>query len=239
MPLVLKWMTERWGVRYKVPVGFVNWYAVMPDWVFYLLAFGLPLLAAVLGGLWVARYGVRGAAAAGILVFAVAGILAFTEPTLDRLHKRAGGVENTVCRFNLRQLALIHLMYTYDYDGRLPRAEDWHRSLEPYLPRRTTSRLLCPADDRPGSETGGELQTSYAMAEPLSGALVDEIDEPAAIPLLFDGTVPHGRHETAAFRHPKLWLMVIPGEPGLNVAYADRHVAWVSAREWEALSPAP
>jgi len=133
--------------------------------------------------------------------------------------------------------------YAMRGDGKPDAGDTYLASRDGYV--RTDSDWRCPSDGVPWSESVIDRRRSLhelgeaALADPsyglwhtLCGADIRLVSDPMT-PLILDASSRCARPEDAAFRHPKLVLGIIRGEPGLNVAFADGHVAWVSKSEWE------
>lgn len=188
------------------------------------LAF-VPVLAPIgllLGVSALSRRGGRRAATASVIVGAVVTLLsvlilpAVLFP-LFAIHREYGG--ETSCQSNLKQLALATLMYSQDYDGRLPDARKWPQATYPYY--KNPVLLTCPADRHPKPVPGISWPPgkglSYAMSADLSGRKLAAIGSPAKVPMLFDSdVVPANQPEGAAFRHG--------AGPAANFAFVDGHV---------------
>jgi len=257
-PFSLHWVAER-HARYKAGPGFANWYGRMPDPLFYGIIVGLPLAVAYASGRLVGRYGWRGALPSAVLTAATAISLHGAVPLYDSLNYNAGGWDQRVCRVHLGQLALAHLEYAADHGGALPpggatpeamRGDGERDRHGEYVPARdgyvlSDTYWRCPADGvLPGAaplerrremyETAAQAIAgpSYGVWQELCGADIGDLAQPASTPLIFDATERCAGAEDAFFRHPRLILGFIRGESGLNVAFADGHVAWVSRSEW-------
>lgn len=245
LPLSWTWVGERYA-RYKVGPGFMNWYAAMPALLFFAAVVGLPLLAAYVAGRLVGRHGWPGAVPSALLTALVGIILHGAVPVYDSLNYQAGGWDQRVCSYHLRQVSLGLLMYASDHDGLLPPAatpEAMGGVADEYV--RTGTFWLCPTEAAPAYATVSErrrvmydqsregvTKPSYGLWRELCGESTEWLVDPASTPLVFDAASPCAGPEDAVFRHPELTLGIIRGEPGLNVAFADGHVAWVSESEW-------
>jgi hypothetical protein len=72
---------------------------------------------------------IAGIAVPGASLPIVALLLAILMPTLARARVQ---VKQVVCAANLKQIGLMIVMYTNDYDGQYPTADKWCDLLEPY-----------------------------------------------------------------------------------------------------------
>jgi prepilin-type processing-associated H-X9-DG protein len=93
--------------------------------------------------------------------------------------------EETNCKRHLKQLGMALLMYSSDYDGRLPRAEHWEDGLHHY--HKNLSLLACPG--RPDVEAG------YAYNLLLNRRLMKDSSQPSQTPAIFDSSL--GQHNAA------------------------------------------
>lgn len=109
------------------------------------------------------------------------------------------------CQSHLKQLCLALPMYAADHGDLCPPHEDWARALQPYY--KQADILRCPA--------APEVEIGYGYAKYLAERRLSSVPRPAETYALWDaaegGSAP-------AFRH----------SDGLNVAFADGHVYWVS-----------
>jgi prepilin-type processing-associated H-X9-DG protein len=105
------------------------------------------------------------------------------------------------CRASLETLAGGTLRYAMEHDYRLPTTNDWLSVTTPG----TEEIDSCPARSCPG-------EVGYAMSPSLSGADLRKIPHPESTILLYEAC--GGASE---YRH----------RGGMNVAYADGHVAWI------------
>src|SRR5688572_6963248 len=74
-----------------------------------------------------------------VFVIGIIGILAAFFPVMQNARRAA---QKTSCASNLKQIATGLLMYTQDYDDRLPPAATWQTELMPYI--RNQSVFACP-----------------------------------------------------------------------------------------------
>ena len=86
------------------------------------------------------------------------------------------------CLSNEKQQALAVLMYTEDYDEKLPRAARWMEDLVPY----TKNEMIfhCPSIS-PGNVTP---DCGYAFDSRLSGQELADIESPATSAMIFEST---------------------------------------------------
>jgi prepilin-type processing-associated H-X9-DG protein len=105
----------------------------------------------------------------------IAAILAMTAAPQS---SAATASSSTVCISNMKQLALAGIMYSNDYDDRLPASDNWKSVEMPYI--KNTSIFHCPDDPRAGA-------VSYRMSDFISRALMSKIAEPAATVLDYEG----------------------------------------------------
>lgn len=137
----------------------------------------------------------------------------FAEVVKGRL---AGEGALAECQMNMKQLTLALLMYSQDYDERLPIADRWCASLWPYL--RNRALYHCPADD---------AAFSYAYNYKLSRLPYDTVPMPSETIALYESEIGVGD----AFDWPEYPGTSLPDPPrhgGQNVfGFADGHVCAV------------
>jgi prepilin-type processing-associated H-X9-DG protein len=109
------------------------------------------------------------------------------------------------CQSHLKQLCLALPMYAAEHDDLCPPYEGWTRALQPYYKQADLPR--CPA--------APEVEIGYGYAEYLAGRRLSSVPRPAETYALWDSLE---GSSAPAFRH----------SGGLNVAFADGHVEWVS-----------
>jgi len=228
--VVLAAVIHRWlSLRYHGEKGFaINWYEEMVAPVFYAGAVLAPLLVAIAVGRLIARRQ-RAAriASVGLVMVAALGLTEIV-PAFTRWDAEHGAMASRLCRQRLQMLGVALRMYADDHGGRLPAMSAWPATIEGL--RRNPQWLRCPADARDGGTP--DFRSSYALNPDLRGAALADIEDPASVVLLSDGRPGAGPLNEPVFRHPRRWGQIIPDEPGLNVAFAGGHVAWVSRSEW-------
>lgn len=115
------------------------------------------------------------------------------------------------CQSNLKQIALGLMMYTQDYDEKLPPAKGWIDLLKPYM--KTDYVFKCP-------EVTDPKGYGYAYNSKLSQKSIAILDNVAYTTAIYETSVlkrnAYGMGENLAFRH----------EGGANYAFADGHVKW-------------
>lgn len=230
-PSSILWLAER-TARYKSLPGTVNWYAAVPPVAFYGVVVGLPLAVATINGLLVARWRKAGIVGAAMLTIAVTVVMRTAVPTFDRLNQAAGGRDQRVCRSNLARLGSALRMYADDHDGGLPPPQSWPDALRGGWVHGPDRVFFCPADARLSGEPGPQdFPTSYTLYRFDVWPRLEFLDRPETIPLMFDGRTVCGDLTDAEFRHPAIWMGVRVGGPGLNMLFADGHVAWVGQQD--------
>jgi prepilin-type processing-associated H-X9-DG protein len=125
------------------------------------------------------------------------------------------GSRRASCLSNVKQLATGLMMYTQDYDDKMPPAASWGTNLIPYTKNMTL--FICP--QRRG------LSSGYAFNQKLSGRATKKIASTAAAPMLFESSLGYAN----AF--DQLQSFVAPHNGTGNVGFADGHA--------KALSTAP
>jgi|GEM_PF-2137547 len=121
------------------------------------------------------------------------------------------------CAERMEIIGMAFEEYLDEHDGHFPDAAQWVDEILPY--RSDESMLVCPDDD------SGE-RASYAMNMALSGKLIDEIDNPEEVVLLYEtanpGTSPAGSADDA---------MLTRHLGGSNYLFVDFRVEWMTPDE--------
>jgi prepilin-type processing-associated H-X9-DG protein len=191
------------------------------------LVFFLPPLALLIGGwLLLARPTPPNSylALADALIVLVALLAAALFPMFAR--GRRDEPQNT-CLSNVKQLTLGLQMYAEDHAGHLPPAPGWPGLTFPYVKNPTI--YLCPQDQRLVKQQQGSVAISYTMNDAMSAVKLPTAGQDQALPLVFDGTAIHGRHDAATFRH----------QDGLNVGFADGHAKRIGQRDFARVTLKP
>ncbi|HEX8464974.1 MAG TPA: DUF1559 domain-containing protein [Abditibacterium sp.] len=135
---------------------------------------------------------------------------AFARLSID--FKRArDNARRASCQSNLKQIAFGMIMYSQDYDEKLPSAKPWIDVLKPYVGKEQI--FTCPAvTDSKGY--------GYAYNSKLSGKLASQVSNRAQTASFYETSIlkrnAFGMGENRAFRH----------QNGANYAFADGHVKW-------------
>ena len=115
------------------------------------------------------------------------------------------------CISNIKQLAIVMLMYGSDYDDRLPLASNWQDATDTY--RKSKPFPRCPDSKSP---------VNYAMNTAISGKSVEKLSSPSETVVLFeaDAQLPnaHGGKEWFVRRH----------NGSGSIGYADGHAKRVN-----------
>lgn len=136
------------------------------------------------------------------------------------------------CLSNLRQISLGLLMYTQDYDQKLPptrNARDgWGEIIQPYV--KTYWIFHCPTDNYDTDKT-----TDYFFNARLSSVSMEKIPAPNLTISLGDGT-PDQPLDAHLSQLPATWLhdSASPATrhlDGANYAFADGHVKWFNPQQ--------
>jgi prepilin-type N-terminal cleavage/methylation domain-containing protein/prepilin-type processing-associated H-X9-DG protein len=101
-----------------------------------------------------------------LVVIAIIAILAaILFPVFARARENA---RRASCQSNLKQIGIGIMMYTQDYDERLPRndtatdVDTWVDTIQPYV--KSDQLFVCPSDSNPHVQTAGSgRKTSYAI----------------------------------------------------------------------------
>ena len=135
-----------------------------------------------------------------------------------------------MCQSNLKQLALASMMYSQDYDNRLPLQRNWSDGIFPYVKNRGV--YICPKiaehHQSPIAALTGTREypapvsgpPSYAYNSLLSGMPNGRITRKDAVPMLYDSIALRWNAADPA------WSFAPRHKDGSNVAYADGHVKW-------------
>lgn len=158
---------------------------------------------------------------------------------------------NGHCTSNQKQIGLAMLMYSEDYDGRLPPAifhdktVGWANGLQPYL--KSYSIFQCPAEENPSQkfpQPGKPGFTDYWMNRNLSGVIDKKINNPDKIIMLGDGDggSPDSTASYAINELPIEWRRSpdSPAERHLDGAYytfLDGHVKWLEPEQIAQVPP--
>jgi len=146
-----------------------------------------------------ARPGVgAGAGAAAASITAVGAAVLFPVFATARQAARA-----SECASNLKQLALAAVMYSQDYNGKLPSYKGWQKELGPYL----RAELKCPTED-----------AIYAFNKNLGGVNLNKIANPSDVVIFFEASSELGNAWGSRAD------VMLPHEGQGWFAYADGHV---------------
>ena len=149
---------------------------------------------------------IAGTIVSGIGVLLVPIMAAILFPVFAQAREKA---RQTSCMSNEKQLALGVLMYTADFDERMPVKQTWADDLSPYV--RNEDAHGCPS--APPS-----MERSYGYNARLDRLALEKVPFPAGAVMLFDakatGSNPTGGPELLAARH----------QGKASVAFVDGHV---------------
>jgi len=127
---------------------------------------------------------------------------------------------NRSCLSNVKQVALSFMIYSSDFDDKLPAGGDWQAAVWPYV--KNDAIFHCSVAQRGGSKKGIADPAVFGIAanEALAGANLEKLAKPQLEPLAFDSTR-LGKSEWA-------WLDTLPN-PGRHegrnsIGFADGHV---------------
>lgn len=101
----------------------------------------------------------------------------FQLPVPDNPKKKTPEALEEGCISHLKQISLATTMYVQDNDGRLPDARRWLFELAIYNQKLHHALSSCPAS---------ELTYGYAMNRNLSGAILEEVQQPERTVLFFE-----------------------------------------------------
>ncbi|RYG67304.1 DUF1559 domain-containing protein [bacterium] len=116
------------------------------------------------------------------------------------------------CQSNLKQISLGFLMYSQDYDEKLPPAKPWIDVLQPYI--KSEEIFKCPSFTTPKNNFG------YAYNSKLSGKEEKAVSDFSRTVSFYETIVlkrnAYFQGENRAARHLD----------GANYAFADGHIKW-------------
>lgn len=147
----------------------------------------------------------------GVLILA-----AVLFPVFNQARQKA---MQATCLSNVHQQALGIMMYTMDYDERLPPAQPWMDLTAQYI--RNEKAFHCPAVSRTDPS-----QYGYAFDQRLSGKLQEKIANPQKTLLLYDSTA---LNRNAADSGVTIALSPPRHNRGANVGFDDGHAKWVTS----------
>ncbi|WP_319586199.1 hypothetical protein [uncultured Desulfobulbus sp.] len=153
----------------------------------------------------------------GIMLFIFIAITVVTYPVFFRAR---GAAKSTSCLSNTKQLAIAFMMYTSEFDDRMPLRNNWQAALDPYIKSRSIWK--CPS-----AQT---TDPCYAFNSKLEKAKLSDINTPQDTVMVFE-SVP-GMNQCGGKelfpsppRHPE----------GHSIAYADSHAKSVKPQEIDSL----
>jgi len=159
----------------------------------------------------------------GCAVLLVLIVVAGTALMLPYFEGSKLAARRSICVSNAKQLSSAFLMYSQDWDDRLPLANSWYDGAMPYV--KNTQIFVCPA--RPGVPNG------YAFNSVLDGARTDWVTNPAAQPLAFESLL------GARNGSDLLQSFFTPHDGMGTMAYVDGHVQAVAAAPPAGKRPTP
>jgi prepilin-type processing-associated H-X9-DG protein len=153
---------------------------------------------------------------AGVPFLLIPLLAAILFPVFAQARAKAQAVS---CLSNLKQQSLGTLMYSQDYDEKLPPTKDWMTKLEPYL--KNEKVFHCPS----AKSSGPEKAYGYAFNSTISTVSVKKITTPEATAMLFDSNL---EGESAS---SKGFVPMTPARHNKrnNIAYADGHAKSIEA----------
>ncbi|MCS7224450.1 MAG: DUF3352 domain-containing protein [Armatimonadetes bacterium] len=133
--------------------------------------------------------------------------------------------DQALCQTHLRTLSLAVVMYTQDWDDRLPLAPTWADRLAPYL--RSEEPHICPSRTY--------LKRGYAFNRRLSGMNFNLITHPADTVQLFESNL--GGSNPSDFGES--WIVGGVHFGGNNTGFVDGHIKWYPWKKKESLKFRP
>ena len=121
--------------------------------------------------------------------------------------------KQSACLSNTKQIGLAMILYTDDYDGKLPMTGNWRSAVRPYI--KTDKVFTCfNAKNR---------EYSYAMNSALNGGKISTLSDPSNTVSAFESDIPKinasGGIESVVYRHKQGAI------PLANFMFADGHAA--------------
>jgi hypothetical protein len=107
---------------------------------------------------------------------AILGAILFPVFAQAREHAR-----QAACMSNLKQMSLALMMYSQDYDDRLPRRANWMDGLGPYIHQEAVFR--CPS-----VRASGPAAYGYAFNSALASQKRSKLPRPASVRALYDSS---------------------------------------------------
>jgi prepilin-type processing-associated H-X9-DG protein len=146
---------------------------------------------------------------AGFFVLLIPITAALMFPIFAQAREKARQIS---CLSNLKEQGLAVIMYSQDYDGKLPAADKWMDLATPYIKREEV--LHCPS-----VATGDRSLYGYAYNDKMSKANVEKIADPQTTALTYDSS------STGRNAHDAMTSLPPQGRHlrGNNIAYADGH----------------
>jgi hypothetical protein len=153
----------------------------------------------------------------GVLAICACGVVPILAAILLPVFSQAKfAAQRTAALSNSKRAALGAILYSADYDNRLPLAQNWMDSTFPYSKSETVFRSPLAMKDNPDAY-------GFAFRLDLSGKKMADIAQPAKAEMIFDST------DTSRNAHGNLELLPRPGRYGTGarrsniIAYADGH----------------
>ena len=149
-----------------------------------------------------------------VLVVFLAALLK-PSPLTDYIANVRNKEKLTNCLSNSKFIGLAMVMYSDDYDGKLPPVKNWQPDIQPYIKR--TDVFNCPS--------AKDIRYSYGMNNQIGNKPLQKIKEPATTALAFDCSLPKtnawGSRKAVDFRHR------VDSKNIANFVFADGHAAKV------------
>jgi prepilin-type processing-associated H-X9-DG protein len=137
------------------------------------------------------------------------------------------------CMSHIKELALGAVMYSQDYDERLPPAARWAEAIESRVGQAAAKKNATAGED-PFRCPAAESPASYGMNAALDRLSFSQIDAPADTVMVFDAVAATrsfagGARDIARTRHNNT----------PNLAFADGHARWANAFALEKINWSP
>lgn len=153
--------------------------------------------------------------AISLAVALVGGVMIKANPLTDYKTEIRNTEKLTNCLTNSKFIGLAMVMYSDDYDGKLPPVKNWQPDIRPYV--KNKDGFNCPS--------AKDKRYSYGMNSTIGYKPLQNIEYPDTTAMVFDSSLPKlsasGGRKAVDFRHRK---------DGKNIAlfvFADGHAARV------------
>ncbi|MHB1462713.1 MAG: hypothetical protein ACYC1M_15595 [Armatimonadota bacterium] len=210
---------REWVITAVLAIGFLLVLSLAP--LLKPLVLILCLIILAVGYLALARRaGYQGAfiakcVALALIVAILGGVMIKASPLTDYMTEVRNTEKLTNCLTNTKFIGLAMMMYSDDYDGKLPPVKNWQPDIRAYV--KSKDGFNCPS--------AKDKRYSYGMNNTIGKTPLQNIEYPETTAMVFDCSLPRlnasGSRKAVDFRHRK---------DGKNIAlfvFADGHAARV------------